>query len=124
MEFLEQFPYVIKYKKGNINIVANALSRRHALFSKLGAQILGLENIYELYEHDQDFASTFANCKHRAQGGFYIFKGYLFREGKLCIPQGTYRKFLVKDSHDGGLMSHFGVDKILDLLKENFFGPI
>ena len=41
MEFLEKFPYVIKYKKGNTNIVVDALSRRHALFSKLGAQIHG-----------------------------------------------------------------------------------
>ena len=37
MEFLEKFPYVIKYKKGNTNIMVDALSRRHALFSKLGA---------------------------------------------------------------------------------------
>jgi len=35
MEFLEQFPYVIKYKKGSTNIVVDALSRRHKLFSKL-----------------------------------------------------------------------------------------
>ena len=39
MEFLEQFPYVIKYKKGKSNVVVDALSRRHTLFSKLGAQI-------------------------------------------------------------------------------------
>jgi len=35
MKFLEKFLYVIKYKKGNTNIVADALLRRHALFSKL-----------------------------------------------------------------------------------------
>ena len=35
MEFLEQFPYVIKYKKGSTNIVVDALSRRHVLFSML-----------------------------------------------------------------------------------------
>ena len=73
MEFLEQYPYVIKYKKGSTNIVADALSQRHSLYFKLGSQILGLENIPELYENHQDFASTFASCKHRAQGGFYIF---------------------------------------------------
>ncbi|KAI9184749.1 hypothetical protein LWI28_000755 [Acer negundo] len=29
VEFIETFPYVIKYKKGKENVVANALSRRH-----------------------------------------------------------------------------------------------
>ena len=50
MGFLEQISYVIKYKKGNTNIVVDALSRRHALFLKLGAQILGFENIPKLYK--------------------------------------------------------------------------
>jgi len=79
MEFLEQFPYVIKYKKDNTKIVVDALSRRHALFSKLGAQILGFENILELYKEDQNFEPTFAKCQHRAQIDFYVSKGYLFK---------------------------------------------
>jgi len=28
VEFIEQFPYVIKYKQGKINVVVDALSRR------------------------------------------------------------------------------------------------
>jgi len=36
---------------------------------------------------------------------------------------GTHRKLLVKESHEGGLMGHFGVDKTLDLLKGKFFWP-
>ena len=121
MEFLEQFPYVIKYKKGSTNIVADALSRRHALFTKLGAQILGFENIPELYKEDHDFAPTFVECQHKAQGGFYVSEGYIFKEGKLCIPQETHRKLLVKEAYEGGLMGHFGVDKTLELLKRKFF---
>ena len=99
MEFLEQFPFVIKYKKSSTNIVVDALSRRHVLFSKLGAQVLGFDNIKELHNEDQDFHSLFAKCEHRAQKGFYVSKGYLFKEGKLCIPQATHRKLLVKESH-------------------------
>ena len=30
-EFIEAFPYVIKYKQGKENVVADALSRRYAL---------------------------------------------------------------------------------------------
>ena len=57
MEFLEQFQYVIKYKKGKSNIVADALSRKQMLISTLGAQILGFDNIIELYSQDPEFSS-------------------------------------------------------------------
>nr|KYP65667.1 Retrovirus-related Pol polyprotein from transposon 17.6 [Cajanus cajan] len=62
VEYLEQFPYIIKYKKGKNNVVVDALSRRHSLLFSLGSQILGFDNIKELYEHDQDFQSTFTKC--------------------------------------------------------------
>ena len=103
--------------------MADALSRTHALFSKFGAQIFGFENIPKLYENDQVFASTFSSCKPKAQGGFYVSEGYLFKEGKHCIPQGTHRKLLDKDSHERGLMSHFGVNKTLELVKGKISWP-
>ncbi|XP_052725959.1 uncharacterized protein LOC128194409, partial [Vigna angularis] len=81
VEYLEQFPYVIKHKKGSTNVVADALSRRHALL------------------------------------------GYLFNKGKLCIPQGSIRKLLIKESHGGGLMGHHGVEKTLNILKSKFYWP-
>lgn len=36
MEFLEYFPYVIKYKKGKSNVIVDDLSRRHNFFFKIG----------------------------------------------------------------------------------------
>ena len=41
MEFLEPFPYVIKYKQGKKNVVVDALSRRYAILSTLTTNILG-----------------------------------------------------------------------------------
>jgi hypothetical protein len=43
MEFMESFSYVIKYKKGQVNVVANALSRRFSLISMLNARPMGFE---------------------------------------------------------------------------------
>ena len=62
IEFIESFLYIVKYKKGKENIVADALSRRHALLSQLDAKILGLENIKDLYATDSFFAKPFDKC--------------------------------------------------------------
>ena len=123
MEFIETFPYVIKYKQGKKNIVANALSRRYALVFTLNAKLLGFEYVKELYVNDDDFASVFGACEKVTFGKFYRLDGYLFRENKLCVPNSSMRELLVREAHGGGLMGHFGVRKTLDVLQEHFFWP-
>jgi hypothetical protein len=49
---MESFPYVIKYKKGQVNVVADALSRRFALISMLNARLMGFEQVKEQYAND------------------------------------------------------------------------
>ena len=83
VEFIEPFPYVIKYKQGKENVVADALSRRYALISTLNAKLLGFEYIKELYANDPDFANVFNACEKVAFGKFYKHDGLLFRENKL-----------------------------------------
>ena len=41
VDFLEQFPYVIKHKQGKTNVVANAISRKYALISMLEKKMFG-----------------------------------------------------------------------------------
>jgi hypothetical protein len=43
VKFIETFPYVIRYKQGKENVVADALSRRYALLSILDTNMLGFE---------------------------------------------------------------------------------
>uniref|UniRef100_A0A2N9EG69 Reverse transcriptase domain-containing protein n=1 Tax=Fagus sylvatica TaxID=28930 RepID=A0A2N9EG69_FAGSY len=101
MEFIETFPYVIKYKQGKENIVADALSRRYALIATLNAKLLGFEYVKELYVNDDDFASVFAACEKAAFGKFYRLDGYLFRENRLCVPNSSMRELLVCEAHGG-----------------------
>src|ERR1041385_4913754 len=75
------------YKKGNDNVVADALSRRCMFTTKLEFDIVGFEHIKHLYAHDPSFATPFSNCKrHKTWNNYYINDGYLMRTNKLCIP--------------------------------------
>ncbi|RVW36601.1 Transposon Ty3-I Gag-Pol polyprotein [Vitis vinifera] len=85
VEFIETFPYVIKYKQGKENIVVDALSR-----------------------------SVYGACEKATFGKFYRLDGYLFRENRLCVPNSSMHELLVREAHGGGLMGHFGVRKTLD----------
>ncbi|KAF8053947.1 hypothetical protein N665_1360s0008 [Sinapis alba] len=123
LEFVETFPYVIKYKKGKENIVADALSRCHALIATMEAKIMGFELIKDSYSTDLDFQDAFRNTIQGAHGSYYQHDGFLFKDKKLCIPRGSMRDLLTREAHGGGLMGHFGRDKTLSVLTEHFFWP-
>jgi hypothetical protein len=97
-EFIESFLYVVKYKKGKENVVADALSRRHALLTQLDAKILGLESIKELYATDSCFAEPFSKCcDNKGWEKYHVRDGFLFRANKLCIPDCSVRILLVQE---------------------------
>ncbi|KAF8048971.1 hypothetical protein N665_2339s0001 [Sinapis alba] len=121
LEFVESFPYVIKYKKGKENIVADALSRRHALISLMEAKVMGFEHIKYQYGEDPDFGDIYQQCKQGAFGSYYQHDEFLFRDKRLCIPQGSMRDLILREAHGGGLMGHFGRDKTLSIVAEHFF---
>ncbi|KAJ8767539.1 hypothetical protein K2173_017608 [Erythroxylum novogranatense] len=89
LEFIEIFPYVIQYKQGKENVIADALSRRYTLISTLSSKLLGFEYIRDLYASDSDFGNVFDACEHAAFQRFYRHDGYLFRENKLWADSRT-----------------------------------
>ena len=124
MEFIETFPYVIKYKKGKDNVVADALSRRYTMLTTLDSKVLGFIYIKELYVDDSDFGDIYKHCMEKGSlDKFYLFDGFLFKVDKVCIPKCSLRLLLVEESHKGGLMGHFGRDKTYAMLNAHFFWP-
>lgn len=99
VEFIETFPYVISYKQGKENVVADALSRRYVLISTLTSKLMGFDQIKELYANDVDFGKIFADCKLGPFERFNLQDGFLFKENKLCIPNCSLREVFVREAH-------------------------
>ena len=104
-------------------MVADALSRRYTLVSTLSTKLFGLEYIKDLYASDLDFSGSFERAKFMRGGRFSIVDDFLCFDGKLCVPRCSLRELLVRESHNGGLMGHFSVQKTLSILQEYFFWP-
>lgn len=82
--FLQKFTMVLKYKSGQHNKVANALSRRGELLATLRTKIIGFEQLKDLYVEDDDFAKTWKKCKLKLPtADFHIQDDYLFRGNQL-----------------------------------------
>ncbi|RDY05451.1 Retrovirus-related Pol polyprotein, partial [Mucuna pruriens] len=118
IEFLTQFSYMIKYIQDKLNVVADVLSRRHAL---IAIQMLGLDCIRELYDNDNDFSEPFAMCIHTAFDDYYRHDDFLFKGRRLCVTVSSIRKLLVKEAHEGGLMGHFGELNTFEVLNYHLF---
>jgi hypothetical protein len=124
VEFIETFPYIIKLKKGKENAIANALSRRYTMLSQLDHKVFGLESIKELYPMDVDFKDAYENCREGRTWNKYVLQdGLLYRANKLCVPASSVRLLFLQQAHGGGLIGHFGVKKIEDVLAAHFFWP-
>jgi hypothetical protein len=49
--------------------------------------------------------------------------GLFYRANKLCVPASSVHLLFLQEVHGFGLMGHFGVKKIEDVLAAHFFWP-
>ncbi|GKA02997.1 putative gag-pol polyprotein [Tanacetum coccineum] len=117
------YSFVSKHKAGSSNVVADALSRRHSMLSILEARVIGFSFIKELYESDPDFGPLLCSSPNLSKGPYVVQDGFLFKNGRLCIPKGSIRDLLIREAHGGGLAGHFGNTKTLEILNEHFYWP-
>ena len=77
---------MIKHKSGVNNRVVDALSRRHSLWTKMKVEILGFDEMKELYDSDPDFSKMWREWgepnltwKSSKCDKFFIQEGMLFK---------------------------------------------
>ena len=54
---------------------------------------------------------------------FMIQDSILFKGNQLCIPKSLVRENLIKEKHSRGLVGHFGRDKTIALVANNYYYP-
>jgi hypothetical protein len=123
VSFIQRFTFSLKHKVGQLNKVADALSRRVALLLTMRAEIIGFDYLKELYAEDEDFGNSWAQClQGLPHNGMHIQEGYLFRGNQLCIPRSSLREQVIYELH-GGLGGHLGRDKTVALAEERYYWP-
>jgi hypothetical protein len=122
VEFIETFMYIIKHKKEKDNIIDDVLSRCYTMLSQLDHKNFGLESIKKLYATDFDFKDAYENSREgRTWNKYVLHDGLLYRANKLCVLTSSVHLLFLQEVHGGGLMEHFGVKKIEDMLATHFF---
>ena len=94
------------------------------LLTNLDVKVPGLESLCDLYATGHDFAEPYRLCLLRnGWDKFHLHDRFLFRANKLCVPESSVRLLLLQESHEGGLMGHFGREKTLLMLADHFYWP-
>ena len=88
-------------------------------------EVVGFKELKNLYLEDADFGEAWKGCTKLFTKwmDFIIRDGMLFKGSRLCIPRSSMRENLIKEKHSGGLARHFGRDKTIALVAENYYWP-
>lgn len=120
--FIQRFTFTLKHKPGQLNKVADTLSRKVSLLITIRAKVIGFECLKELYAEDEDFRNTWSKCQQGlSHEGMHIHEGYLFRGNQLCIPRSSLREQIIHELHGSGLGGHLRRDKTVALAKERYY---
>ena len=124
--FLQDYTFTLRHKAGVENKVADALSRRIFILTKMFIVVNDFEKIKAEYESCPNFCDIYAimiDGSTQEVDDYTLHDGYLFLGQKLCILRTSFREFLVWELHAGGLVGHFGNEKTIEAVEYQFYWP-
>jgi hypothetical protein len=126
MGFLQQFHFVIKYKKGIYNKVVDMLSRPIVSALVICKNNSTMHESYvEQYALDADFKEVYANMSHSNQVeelDYHVHDKILYHLGNICIPRGK-RVNIIREAYSYVIVGHFGVGKTMAILQRYCYWP-
>ena len=141
---LAQYKFFIEYKRGQLNVIADLLSRDPAhlydpkeldvynnvtllpgtLFNIESSQSPLFNRVIKAQGLDQFSLGKLAEIKSASSankvGDFTATEKTLFYKGLLWVPEGTLRTKVIEQCHDHILAGHPGISGTILLIKHNF----
>ena len=109
VDFLQSYTFMLKHRSGKSNRVVDALSRRQLLLTVMQVEVVGFDELKNLYPEDPNFVEAWNACKEPIAIGrtrwldYLVQDGMLFKDSQLCIPRSSMREKLIKEKHSGGM---------------------
>ena len=124
------FDYIIKYKPGAANVVADALSRVVPADATCLALIMPhftfLDQLRRSLRQDTRYVNLVADIRVRpeAHSDFSLHKDLIINNGRIWLPfPCPFTATLMEEFHSSPLGGHSGVAKTLHCLHQNFDWP-
>lgn len=76
-----------------------------------------------MYQNDPVFGQIWIDLQQGHWEDYYLCEGFLFRGVELCVTVCSLREHLIMELHAGSLSGHFGCDKIVALVEQDYYWP-
>ena len=142
--FFKRFDFVVRYRPGSLNNLADALSRRPdyvptgtelyqtpqpilepssieiaAISSSSAASFI--EQVKQALPHDAYFQNHVTDSQGNSQ--FRIVDNLAYLQERLYVPEGPLRLQALANCHDAKLAGHYGQRKTSELVNRKFYWP-
>jgi hypothetical protein len=123
------YDYIVEYRKGSLNVVADALSRRDpdvGIHSISQLEPSWIEAIDNMAHTDPDIIGKLQSYTNGQldQSKFSVHNGRVFYKGKLYIgADSSFRNLILKELHSSLVGGHSGFLQTLQRIRQNFYWP-
>ncbi|OWM75776.1 hypothetical protein CDL15_Pgr009420 [Punica granatum] len=124
-DFLAEFDFMMEYKPGKTNAVADALSRRVELaaISRLESPLLGW--IKEGLQHGAKVRILLELTREGKSRQFWCEDDLVYTKGRrVYVPlYDNLRREILRECHDSKWAGHSGIHRTLALVEERYYWP-
>jgi len=104
--------------------VLDALSRKHQLRVVYVGETELQKEVRLASRRDAFAKEARQNIQNGAKSYFHLQNGLLwYKQKRLYVPEGKMRDTILKECHDGPLVSHGGAKCTTTLLKKSYYRP-